>query len=297
MITVLTTTYNRGILLKRLYESLLKQSSSHFEWLIVDDGSSDDTKEIVKDFKKENKLNIKYFYKKNGGKHRALNLGISKANGILIFIVDSDDWLEKNAIEEIENAYKVYKDNNSICGFSFLRKFPNGEINGKFFGKNYEIASYIDMRINNNDMMADKAEVYYKKCLQEFPFPEYDGEKFLSEDIVWVKLARKYKMVHINKAIYIGDYLTGGLTKKRRINNIKSPIGCMNRANLYLTDDVGVNLKFKSKCAIQYLIYGWFAKKNTNYLLSKSNNKRITILMIIPSRIIYVIWKIKIKGE
>ena len=86
-----------------------------------------------------------------------------------------------------------------------------------------KIGSYIDVRVNGNDTGADKAEVFKTHCLKEFPFPEYPNEKFLGEDLVWVRMARKYEMVHINKAIYVGNYLEDGLTNNRRKHNIASP--------------------------------------------------------------------------
>lgn len=148
----------------------------------------------------------------------------------MTFIVDSDDWLKPNAIETVLRYCGKFWDRNGLCGYSFLRAFPDGKINGKEFEPNEWVASYIEARINSDDTMADKAEVFYTHCLKEFPFPEYSGEKFLGEDIVWIRMARKYNMIHINEAIYVGDYQSDGLTKNRRANNIKSPVGCMHRA-------------------------------------------------------------------
>ena len=93
MITVLTPTFNRASLLPRLYKSLCKQTYRDFEWLVIDDGSSDHTKEILDQFVKENKISIRYYYKTNGGKHTAINLGLDVAKGEIFFIADSDDVL------------------------------------------------------------------------------------------------------------------------------------------------------------------------------------------------------------
>ena len=108
-ITILTPTYNRGENLKKLYKSLLKQKDNRFEWLIVDDGSTDGTKKIIDEFLMDSKINIKYLYKKNGGKHTALNLGIKEINTDLIFIVDSDDYLNDNAIQSINEVHEKYR--------------------------------------------------------------------------------------------------------------------------------------------------------------------------------------------
>ena len=82
-------------------------------------------------------------------------------------------------------------------------------------------------------------QVLNTRCLKEFPFPEYRNEKFLGEDLVWIRMAMKYQMVHINRAIYVGNYLEDGLTKNRRKNNIRSPHGCMERAKEYFADGRG----------------------------------------------------------
>lgn len=125
MITVLTPTYNREKTLKRAYESLLSQSKKDFEWIIVDDGSTDNTKSLIEGFINENKLDIKYIYKTNGGKHTALNVGTNKAKGELLLILDSDDYLSDDAIELCYKYWKKYKDDKTICGMTFLRHIEN----------------------------------------------------------------------------------------------------------------------------------------------------------------------------
>ena len=160
-ITVLTPTYNRGGSIQKLYTSLDNQSIKDFEWLIVDDGSLDDTAQVVRKVQKSADFRIRYIYKENGGKHTALNEGIKNIESDLTFIVDSDDWLKPNAIETVLRYYGKFWDRNGLCGYSFLRVFPDGKINGKEFEPNEWVASYIEARINSDDTMADKAEVFY----------------------------------------------------------------------------------------------------------------------------------------
>lgn len=289
MITILTPSYNRGTDLNNLYQSLLSQTVKDFEWLIVDDGSTDDTKRIVKDFIDDNKISIRYIVKINGGKHTALNVGVMNTHSLMTFIVDSDDILTPDAVETIERYIDKYKGFSGLSGFSFLRQYPDGRINGREYEQSETISNLITMRINNNDESSDKAEVYYTDCLKQFPFPEIDGEKFLGEDVVWMKMARKYNMVFINKAIYVGNYLEGGLTKNRRAHNIKSPNGCVLRANEYLYRDV--KFKIREKSALQYLIYGWFAKKSIIDLIRSANQKWLVTINILPAKLLYMKWE------
>ena len=109
LITVFTPTYNRAHLLQMLYDSLCKQTFNDFEWLIVDDGSKDDTESVVNTFIAEDRLDIRYIKQSNGGKHRAINRGVAEANGDLFFIVDSDDYLSNNGLELIEYYYEQIK--------------------------------------------------------------------------------------------------------------------------------------------------------------------------------------------
>lgn len=201
-ITILTPTYNRAYVIDKLYKSLLKQTAKNFEWLIVDDGSTDNTKELIKKYIDEKKISIRYIFQENGGKHRALNKGISMIDNEVTFIVDSDDYLLNNAIENITKYYEKYKENPKICGFSFLRCFPNMKINGMKFRQDEYVSDYISCRLNEQ-IIGDKAEAYITKYLKETPFLEIENEKFLFEDYVWMKLAMKYDTVHINIPIHI----------------------------------------------------------------------------------------------
>ena len=218
-----------------------------------------------------------------------MNMGIATIKSELTFIVDSDDYLTEDAVSSIFEIYKKYQRKINLCGFVFLRAFPDGRVNGKEFSSNEITGSYIDIRVNGHDTHSDKAEVFYTRCLNEFPFPEYTDEKFLGEDIVWVRMGRKYQMVHINKAIYIGSYLDDGLTNNRRKNNIASPIGCIHRAEEFLEPDI--NIKYRIKAAVQYIVYGQFAGMSIRELLAKTKYKIIVIICILPGLIIYQRWK------
>ena len=106
LLTVCTPTYNRAHTLPRLYESLVRQTSQDFEWLVVDDGSTDNTRELVDGWVAEGRIRIRYVYKENGGKPSAHNLGVRLAAGELFFCVDSDDYLTDNAVELILSAWE-----------------------------------------------------------------------------------------------------------------------------------------------------------------------------------------------
>lgn len=287
-VTILTPTFNRGGGLQSLWDSLQKQTVKDFEWLIVDDGSTDGTKNLITQLQEESDFPIRYIYKSNGGKHTALNVGIQTICSELTFIVDSDDCVTDDAVESILKIHKKYRSQNNICGYAFLRAFPDGKVNGKKFDVDEKIGSYIDVRVNGDDTGADKAEVFKTHCLREFPFPEYPNEKFLGEDLVWVRMARKYEMVHINKAIYVGNYLEDGLTNNRRKHNIASPVGCMHRAEEFMESDL--KTRYRIKGGLQYIVYGRFAGVKICDLIRKSRHKILATVCIPGGLLLYARW-------
>lgn len=159
MITVFTPTYNRGYIIKQLYDSLILQSYKDFEWLVIDDGSTDDTEELFKSFIAEQKLNIHYLKIENGGKHRAINKGVILAQGKYFFIVDSDDYLHNNALERIYFYTKQIEDDKTFAGVCGLKIYPNGrKVGGE---ANYKILDTDSISFREKyRVKGDMAEVF-----------------------------------------------------------------------------------------------------------------------------------------
>lgn len=290
-LTILTPTYNRGYILNRLYESLLNQKNQNFEWLIIDDGSNDDTSRVVEAFIKDEKLKIRYIKQNNGGKHRALNTGIKNIETELVFIVDSDDYLLPDAISEVLKLHQVYAKDNNVCGYSFLRCFPDLQINGSQFKSSPYLSDYVTCRMNEG-IDGDKAEVYKTDILKKYPFLEVPNENFLFEDYVWIQMANSYKTVHVNIPIYVGDYLEDGLTKNIDKKKVSNPIGMIERANIIGKSNA--NLTFKIKAMVMLIVYGLVAKLSFFRILNKSFNKFLCILLYVPSQLYF---KFKVEGE
>ena len=291
IVTILTPTYNRKNLLIQLYNSLQKQIAKNFEWLIIDDGSTDGTYTIIDNLRKNANFNIEYKFKENGGKHTALNYAYQFISTPLTFIVDSDDKLTSDATLYIEKVYNKYKNEKDLCGFSFLRAKNNGECLSNYNIKKDGLKeSYVECRINRG-INGDMAEVWLTNCLREYPFPEIENEHFLGEDVVWIRMSEKYKMRFFNKVIYISDYLQDGLTNNRRKYNILSPNGCIIRAEVFLNSNA--NFKAKLKAMLQYYIYGRFAGKSFKELFQNSRYKMLLLMLVLPAHFIYINWKNK----
>ena len=249
MITILTPAYNRGHLLGKLYQSLVKQDFEDFEWVIVDDGSSDSTTDIVDKFIQDKKIIISYIKQSNGGKHRALNRGVIESKGELILIVDSDDSLPKNSLSVINRYYLEIKDNPLIGGVCGLMAHHDGTIIGERKICSSMNLSSIEMRYKYG-FVGDVCEVFKTEILREFPFPEIENEKFCPEALVWNRIATKYKLHYFNEVIYYRDYLDDGLTSKIVRIRMNSPIASMMcYAELNQLD---IPFKDKIKAAVNY---------------------------------------------
>lgn len=213
-ITVFTATYNRAYCLPKLYNSLVNQTSFDFEWIIVDDNSSDNTKELVDGWIKENKIEIKYFYQNHGGKYRAMNKGFDESNCKYFFVVDSDDYLLNNSIEAIIKWTDEIND-DSICGVSGLRVSPNGTIYGGKPKIENDFIEATNFEREKYNLLGDKAEVYRTDLLKKNKFPEFPNEFFCTEDVVYQEIASQgYKIRWYNTPIYVCEYLEDGLTKQ-----------------------------------------------------------------------------------
>lgn len=267
-ITIITPTYNRAVELNVLYQSLLSQDNQNFVWMIVDDGSVDNTKEIVEQFILESKIEIIYKQKKNGGKHTALNCGIQDISTPLTIIVDSDDRLTADAISIIYEYWKKYEKEDNLCGFSFLKVYFDGNI-VVGIEKEESIDTHVNFRIREN-RPGDMAEVFYTEVLKQYPFPTFENERFLSEDVVWISIGMRYKTVYINKPIYVCEYLKDGLSANDKPMKFASPLGSMLRGKVLMYKECGVITNIKG--AIIYNCYKQEIKGETPQILKLDNS-------------------------
>ncbi len=214
-ISVFTSTYNRAYIIERLFISLKSQTYKDFEWIIVNDGSTDNTDALIKRWIQSAPFEIKLINTANGGKHRAINKGIEVAEGDLFYIVDSDDILPIDALETIDKIERTIPNNKrtifaGICGLKGLIS-TNLSVGSTF--SNQEFLDITMLQRDKNNIVGDKAEVFYTNILKKYRFPEFENENFLTECVVWDKIAHNgFKMRFFNKIIYLCEYLSDGLT-------------------------------------------------------------------------------------
>lgn len=278
LITVFTPTFNRGYIIRKLYESLCEQSCFDFEWIVIDDGSNDETKEVFeKILKEDNNFKIIYKYKKNGGKPRAINEGVQLASGRYFFIVDSDDTLVNDAIEKIKCWINEIDTIPNIVGVGGAQghskfKYIKG-IEPKVNENGYIDATNIER--NKYDLDADMCEAYKIEILKKYPFKVWENEIFSPEEIVFNDIALDgYKVRWHKDIIYISDYLEDGLTKGSFNLEKNNPMGYAMLYNSKLKYEKSFIKKlYFSSQLIALSLYG----KNINYIFS-SNDPYSTIL-------------------
>ena len=292
LLTILTPTYNRRDRLPALFESLQNQTVYGFQWLVIDDGSNDNTEDYIRGLRTD-RFVIEYHRKENGGKHTALNYAHPYIKGDYVCIVDSDDYLTNDAVQSIFNLIKQYGANEEIACYSFQKGEKNGEAMVKNVPDEPVVSNHIDFRLNGN-RPGDCCEVEKTSVFREFPFPEFPGEKFISEGYLWVNIGLKYNTVYINKVIYMCEYLEGGLTNSGRKMRIKSPKGGMETCNVFLSakDKPRLNLKLTIKYLWLYICCGKFAGYSFSDMKEKCNRKGLLVINYPAGLLMYKLWSV-----
>lgn len=211
-ITVFTPTYNRAYIIENLYRSIQRQTFTDFEWLVIDDGSSDGTEALFEQWvKEENAFPIRYYKKENGGKCRAINRALEMAQGELFFTVDSDDYLTDDALEKVVAWEAQLPKESKFCGIVANRgttpdSTPNPILEGAYMDGNA-----FDMY---SSALGEKALIFYTDIHKKYLYPEFPGEKFMTEAVTWNRMAWDgYKIRYYNDIIWIWEYKPDGLTK------------------------------------------------------------------------------------
>lgn len=294
MITVFTPTYNRAHTLPRLYESLQKQICYDFEWLVIDDGSTDSTEQLFERWCQDvNSFPIRYNKVENGGKDRAINKALQMAQGVYFFIVDSDDLLRPTAIKTLYDCFaSLPKDDDSFIGVSIVR----GDLNGYPLARIPKIdpaIGYIDcnnLERPKHGLQADMAEAFFTDKFRKYEFPVWPGEKFTPEAVVWDQMALDgYRLRWFDKVEYLCEYQPEGLTNSSWRLLRDNPMGYAMLYNHQLLHTTGLKalvnlvLQFASCCCMAGE-FSYLCKCNSNlvwllwsagWLLSVRRRKQI----------------------
>lgn len=297
LISIVTPTYNRAHLLPQLYKSLCRQESKEFEWVVIDDGSTDNTEVLFSMWKNEKEISLTYKKKSNGGKHTALNYSHNYIKGNLVFIVDSDDILPEDAIKVIVRDWSKYCSDENIAGITYLKGDLNAKpLKGMLFkgmknNEKYVISDVFKMK-ENVRVKADSCEIIRTELFKRFPLLEYPGEKYCGESYLWLSIGRAgYKTVYANKVMYLTDYQIGGLTDIGRRLPLSSPHNGYELSKLSFKPPI--NIKTRIKKAWIYICYGIMIKKTKRDMIRESGAPILILINFLPGRMLYLYWKHK----
>ncbi|OUO14918.1 glycosyltransferase family 2 protein [Flavonifractor sp. An4] len=248
MLTIFTPTYNRVDLLPRLYQSLIEQTERDFEWLIIDDGSTDKTEEYVNSIIKEKKIHIRYYWQKNSGKQSAHNNAVGLARGEWFFCVDSDDFLESTAVEKIKNR------------LGWLERNDCGLIAGKIDTRGVPLCKGLEENLAHRGLYSlnrlygvqgEVSLIFKTEPLKENLYPIISGERFIGECVLYDALEMKgYTLCPLPENITICEYQSDGLSNSAYQIMMYNPGGYayyhMQRIDLVLS------VKERIRHAVQY---------------------------------------------
>lgn len=283
MVTIFTPTYNREQKLLNLYNSLKMQTCYEFEWVVVDDGSTDNTRDLILKFKNITKeFNIKYIYKENGGKHTAYNLGLENASKDLFICVDSDDFLDRNAIKKIKKASKYIGDLDA--GIIALKQSYKGELLSNELPSNLSRIKMYELKSKYN-CTGEFSLIFITNIAKKYKFPIITKEKFITESVIYDRIDKNYFMKTLNEIITICEYLPDGYSYN--INKImkENPSGYC----LYFMQRIDIATSF-----IERIIY--IGKYHAFKLLSKGKDLnykgsyKMSVLLLTPLGILFYIY-------
>lgn len=288
MISIITATYNRAYILPQLYKSLLKSQKTYsdFEWVIVDDGSTDDTKDLVEKWIDEKKIKVRYYKQKNGGKMSALNYGIPKTKGEIIIEVDSDDYLNDTDLKTINDNFSKVENDDSLYGILFRRTFSDKKLDAKnSFPFDEKVSTMFDLYMKSN-FDKDACIVFKGDIRRKFSHKLENNEKFVTEARMYNEMDKKYKgLLCINKPIIVSEYLEDGYSKNIEKLFINNPHGYYH----YFKECLEMNLSkipFKKYLYLlkHYILFSYLTKRKKAEAIKnvKGLNKLMVSILIIP---------------
>lgn len=289
-LTIFTCTYNRANTLTRTYKSLCNQTCKNFVWLIIDDGSTDNTKDIVNDWKgNENGFNITYVYKENGGLHTGYNKAIELMNTELCICIDSDDWMPEDAISKILSFWEKNK-REDVGGILGLDSYEDGTIIGGRFPEGVKMLKMVDMTSKYHHH-GDVKVVHRVSLLKEVaPMPSFDGEKNFNPIYLFCKIDMNYPLLLLNEVLCFVEYQADGMTNNIFRQYLNSPRSFSELRKLMMKrNDVSTLVKFRN--AIHY-VSSQLMCKNKKWL-KDSPQKLMTILAIPFGLMLYIYINIK----
>ncbi len=276
VLTIFTPAFNRAYTLNKCYESLKNQTVKDFKWLIVDDGSTDNTKDLVNEWICEGILDITYKYQENQGMHGAHNTAYELIDTELNVCIDSDDYMPNDAVEKIINFWENNEIDKDIAGFIGLDSYGDGSIIGDSFPETLRKTTLFEIN-NKYKIQGDKKIVYRSEVSKKYPYPLYKDEKYVGLAYKYYKIDEDYKLLTMNEVLCIVEYMEDGSSLNMFSQYLKNPKGFA----FYRIENMKnsrATLSFKFKENIHYVSSSLISKNKR--FIKESPCKGLTILSL-----------------
>lgn len=283
-ITIFTPTYNRAHLLPRLYDSLKNQEYTELEWVIMDDGSKDNTKELVESWINESKIEIIYNYQMNQGRFAAFNNAMSFFKGDLILFVDSDDYLLPNSILKIVDVWNKITDKRSVSGIIAYMQTDGGKVLGSKFPEGVK-RERIYTLYDKYKMKGDKFIAFRNDLIQKYKYPVFKNERFTGDSIIFNAMNQDAPMYLLREKITFREYQEDSITKNLLDYHLSSPNGMREHYKDCLKYDKYNKYNIFKHC-VGYISFALLTKINCKDIIINSPRKFWTIISY-PAGIIY----------
>jgi glycosyltransferase involved in cell wall biosynthesis len=208
--TIFTPSYNRAHTLPKLFESLRGQTMQDFEWVVVDDGSTDETPELIEDLAGRASFPVLYYRQENAGKHVATNRGVELASGAIFWTVDSDDWLLPDSVERMINHWFQVSDRPDFAAVTGLCQDPEGALVGSPLPAEVIDSNSLELTYRYG-VRGDMSGFTRTSVMRDFPFPEGDFNH-MPEGMVWNAIAEHFQTRYVNEPVLVVDYQPDGFT-------------------------------------------------------------------------------------
>lgn len=290
-LTIFTPAYNRAHTLLRTYKSLCNQTNKDFEWLIIDDGSTDNTADIVKKWITNADFKIKYIYQENQGMHGAHNTAYDNIETELNTCIDSDDYMPDNAVESIITFWNKNRD-NKYAGFIGLDQREDGSIIGTNFPIDLKETTLQDFYAQGGK--GDKKLVYRTEIIKQYPkYPIFEGERYVGLAYKYMLIDQDYKLLTLNKPLVIVDYQEDGSSNMMWKQYWNNPKGFA----FFRKTEMVVAPSFKRRfISCVHYVSSSIISKNRHFL-SESPKKILTLLATFPGVALYVLIYYKVKSN
>lgn len=290
-LTVFTPAYNRAHTLPRTYESLLRQTCRDFEWLIIDDGSTDNTAELVKGWMADSKIPIRYIYQENQGMHGAHNTAYRNINTELNTCIDSDDWMPDDAVEHIVGFWHEYG-SDKYAGIIGLDQTEDGKVIGKCFPEGMHETTLQGFYAAGGK--GDKKLIYRTDVIKRYPeYPLFEGERYVGLAYKYMLIDRDFKLLTLNKPLATVEYQLDGSSYNMYRQYWRNPKGFSFFRKTEMVCAPTLKRQFVS--CIHYVASSIIAK-NPRFLW-ESPKKLLTLAALFPGLVWYCQIRHKVKTE